>query len=60
DKIATALHIVHHQFKYLVLHGLALLQATKDVMQSELMEPYGHGDLVIMDGWEIIHLQIPP
>ena len=40
---------IHHQFKYLVLHGLLLVL---DIIFQELlklMEHYGHGEVFIKD-----------
>ena len=39
---------IHHQFKYLVLHGVNLVVVVVLLEQSKLMEHYGHGEVVIL------------
>ena len=62
DKIIE--HNIHHQFKQvLILHGLFMTQMTINqqllvllhLLQSKLMEHYGHGDIMIMGNQDIIN-----
>ena len=47
----------HHQFKYLVLHGVHFLiimelDLLEDVGQLKLMEHFGDGEEIIMEDWD--------
>ena len=41
----------HHQFKYLVLHGVRHLVQISLPMLLELMEPCGDGEEIFMEFW---------
>ena len=53
-------HIIPHQFKYLVLHGLLkgvnlVLVVMVILLQSKQMDHYGYGELIIMENQDKIN-----
>ena len=50
----------HHQFKYLVLHGVYYLKVLVEVvqhsivLQAKLMEHYCHGEIIKKENWDKI------
>ena len=49
DKIIR--QTIHHQYKYLAIHGVLLVQVFIFHYQSKQMELYGHGVIIIPDNW---------
>ena len=49
DKIVQVLGVFHHQFKYLVLHGVGCILLATMLVQPKLMEHYGHGEANMED-----------
>ena len=59
DKILHLIVMFHHQFKYLVLHGILFLLLIVVVLQLKLMEHCGHGEimeLVVNQDLVILHI----
>ena len=42
-------HSVHHQLKYLVLHGFKFHLELMLAMHVKVMEQHGHGEEMVMD-----------
>ena len=40
---------VHHQLKYLALHGMEFMQTQNQHLELKLMEHYGHGDTILKE-----------
>ena len=49
---------IHHQLKYLVIHGLMRLVVNNQMQQLKLMEHYGYGDVMNMDQQDLTIEQI--
>ena len=47
--------LIHHQFKYLVLHGNMFVGQDGMPLLLKLMEHYGHGDIIKQDNWDWVH-----
>ena len=49
NKDIIILHNIHHQFKFLVLHGKEFILVIKEQWQVRVMEQYGDGEIMVMD-----------